>query len=451
MSFITSQYGSYFGTVHNKTLVDAIRDIAICKGSFLPHKAGGTEIVRCYQDESLRIVHTVDFRKSFGWEGHLETIEKVSVEINAAEFDAIAKTDATAVIDFTDGPVSEFLSGYLPVFKYIIVERDQWGCRNDHFIRNDQWDLKYDSTYRLILHPRWVNKIATLSDKESARSLHCDANVGLDFEDWQDHTIIRDDSNGLFLKLLDKGPHPDVVDSTISAFIEERCSKLHGKVINQIESIPKMLFKFDDQPSMNALGAMLRMSGARVEPVANEFSTGTCSVVLDFGNYLECCEPECWANDIENTVEAISKFACISTEDAEALVERALIGRVPCTVLENVSYEIADGFTNDFIDESDMCSILRVEDSHGKKLGHGHTVGESNQPRPLSVVIDDYGANKSSVIKVILSITSLGLKEAMDLVNRAPCAALRDLGLIEACSCLAKLVKAGAAAHIEED
>ena len=67
----------------------------------------------------------------------------------------------------------------------------------------------------------------------------------------------------------------------------------------------------------------------------------------------------------------------------------------------------------------------------------------------FDVILTDSGAQKIQVIKVVRELTSLGLKEAKDLVDAAPKAVLEKVGKDDAEKAKAKLVEAGASVDIK--
>lgn len=67
----------------------------------------------------------------------------------------------------------------------------------------------------------------------------------------------------------------------------------------------------------------------------------------------------------------------------------------------------------------------------------------------FDVILTDAGAQKIQVIKVVRELTSLGLKEAKDLVDAAPKAVLEKASKEDAEKAKAKLVEAGAAVDIK--
>lgn len=67
----------------------------------------------------------------------------------------------------------------------------------------------------------------------------------------------------------------------------------------------------------------------------------------------------------------------------------------------------------------------------------------------FSVVLTAAGDNKVNVIKAVRELTSLGLKEAKDLVDGAPKAIKEGLSKADAEAALKKLVEAGATAELK--
>ncbi len=67
----------------------------------------------------------------------------------------------------------------------------------------------------------------------------------------------------------------------------------------------------------------------------------------------------------------------------------------------------------------------------------------------FDVILVDAGANKINVIKEVRAITSLGLKEAKDLVTEAPKAVKTGITKEEAAAIKAKLEEAGAKVEVK--
>lgn len=75
-------------------------------------------------------------------------------------------------------------------------------------------------------------------------------------------------------------------------------------------------------------------------------------------------------------------------------------------------------------------------------------VAEEEQSE-FDVVLTDVGANKIQVIKAVRELTSLGLKEAKDLVDSAPKAIKEGIAKDEADAAKAKLEEAGAKVDVK--
>ena len=67
----------------------------------------------------------------------------------------------------------------------------------------------------------------------------------------------------------------------------------------------------------------------------------------------------------------------------------------------------------------------------------------------FDVILTDIGANKIQVIKAVRELTSLGLKEAKDVVDGAPKAVKQAVSKDEAAAAKAKLEEAGAKADVK--
>ena len=74
---------------------------------------------------------------------------------------------------------------------------------------------------------------------------------------------------------------------------------------------------------------------------------------------------------------------------------------------------------------------------------------EEEEQTEFDVIINSAGAKKIQVIKVVRELTSLGLKEAKDLVDSAPKAVKEKVSKEEADAVKAKLEEAGAEVEIK--
>jgi large subunit ribosomal protein L7/L12 len=75
-------------------------------------------------------------------------------------------------------------------------------------------------------------------------------------------------------------------------------------------------------------------------------------------------------------------------------------------------------------------------------------VAEEEEKTEFTVTLKDIGANKINVIKAVREVTTLGLKEAKDLVESAPVAVKEDVAKDEAENVKKKLEEAGATVEV---
>jgi large subunit ribosomal protein L7/L12 len=81
--------------------------------------------------------------------------------------------------------------------------------------------------------------------------------------------------------------------------------------------------------------------------------------------------------------------------------------------------------------------------------GAGAGAAVEEEKSEFDVILTDVGANKIQVIKAVRELTSLGLKEAKDLVDSAPKAIKEGVAKEEADAAKAKLEEAGAKADVK--
>jgi len=81
----------------------------------------------------------------------------------------------------------------------------------------------------------------------------------------------------------------------------------------------------------------------------------------------------------------------------------------------------------------------------GAPAGDGAAAEEKTE---FTVTLKDHGANKINVIKAVREVTTLGLKEAKDLVESAPVAVKEDIGKDDAETAMKKLEEAGATVEL---
>jgi large subunit ribosomal protein L7/L12 len=80
--------------------------------------------------------------------------------------------------------------------------------------------------------------------------------------------------------------------------------------------------------------------------------------------------------------------------------------------------------------------------------GGGAAAAVEEEKTEFNVVLKDAGANKINVIKAVREVTTLGLKEAKDLVESAPVNVKEGIAKAEAETVAAKLKDAGATVEV---
>ncbi len=81
--------------------------------------------------------------------------------------------------------------------------------------------------------------------------------------------------------------------------------------------------------------------------------------------------------------------------------------------------------------------------------GGGAAAAPAEEQTEFTVILTKAGENKVNTIKVVRAITSLGLKEAKDLVDGAPKPVKEGVSKAEADAILKQLTEAGAVAEVK--
>jgi large subunit ribosomal protein L7/L12 len=85
----------------------------------------------------------------------------------------------------------------------------------------------------------------------------------------------------------------------------------------------------------------------------------------------------------------------------------------------------------------------------GGAAGGGATAAPAEEKTEFAVVLTEVGANKINVIKAVREVTSLGLKEAKDLVDGAPKTVKEGVNKDEAAAIKKKFEDAGAKVEVK--
>ncbi|HZP56454.1 MAG TPA: 50S ribosomal protein L7/L12 [Dehalococcoidia bacterium] len=93
-------------------------------------------------------------------------------------------------------------------------------------------------------------------------------------------------------------------------------------------------------------------------------------------------------------------------------------------------------------------AMMMAAPAAGAAAGGGAPAAAEEEKTEFNVVLKDAGANKINVIKAVREVTTLGLKEAKDLVESAPVNVKEAVAKAEAEAVVAKLKEAGATAEL---
>lgn len=85
----------------------------------------------------------------------------------------------------------------------------------------------------------------------------------------------------------------------------------------------------------------------------------------------------------------------------------------------------------------------------GAPAGEAAPAAAEEEKTEFNVVLKDAGPNKINVIKAVREVTTLGLKEAKDLVESAPCNVKEGISKADAEAIVKKLREAGATAELQ--
>jgi large subunit ribosomal protein L7/L12 len=107
--------------------------------------------------------------------------------------------------------------------------------------------------------------------------------------------------------------------------------------------------------------------------------------------------------------------------------------------------ELLDAFEEKF----EVTAAAPVAVAAAAPAGGGADAGAVEEQDEFDVVLESAGSQKIQVIKAVRELTSLGLKEAKDLVDSAPKAVIEKASKDDAAAAKAKLEEAGATVELK--
>jgi len=108
--------------------------------------------------------------------------------------------------------------------------------------------------------------------------------------------------------------------------------------------------------------------------------------------------------------------------------------------------ELADILKNEYGIEPAAAAVAVAAPGAG---GGGAPVDDAPVQTEFDVILKDAGAGKLNVVKIVKTLTGLGLKEAKDLVDAAPGPVKEKVSKEEAEAIKAQLVEAGATVEVK--
>ena len=117
--------------------------------------------------------------------------------------------------------------------------------------------------------------------------------------------------------------------------------------------------------------------------------------------------------------------------------------------LSNLTILEVKALTDELEEKWGVSAAAAVAVAAGPAAGAGGDAAEAEEQTEFDVILTSVGAKKIQVIKAVREITSLGLKEAKDLVESAPAAVKEGIAKDEAEAIVKKFEAAGAKAEVK--
>lgn len=134
----------------------------------------------------------------------------------------------------------------------------------------------------------------------------------------------------------------------------------------------------------------------------------------------------------------------VSTEGAKAMSKEEIIAAVKSmTVLELA--ELVKALEEEF----GVTAAAPVAVAAGPAVGGAPAAAAEEEKTEFTVILKEIGENKIAVIKAVREMTTLGLKEAKDLVEGAPKPVKEGVNKEEAANIKKKLEEAGAKVEVK--
>lgn len=154
-----------------------------------------------------------------------------------------------------------------------------------------------------------------------------------------------------------------------------------------------------------ALLAVVSMQAAQLPPVHKSAETATWRLTL-----------QSYGSSRIAVIKVVKEYLGLSLGEAANLVDSA-----PCVLLENEEYDPAKWFYDDLVAAGATATLIDTDPAVA------YTPPTYTGYATYNVVLENAGSQKLEVVKVVKNLLGIGLKEAKDLVDSAPCTLLENV------------------------
>ena len=150
----------------------------------------------------------------------------------------------------------------------------------------------------------------------------------------------------------------------------------------------------------------------------------------------------------EQVAEKPKKAKAATVKKEPQAKEKSTIDEIMTTIKNMTVLELAD-LVKTLETEFGVSAAVPMVAAGTTPADAGAAAPAAEEQTEFTVTLKEIGANKISVIKAVRELTTLGLKEAKDLVESAPAAVKEGINKDEATTIKQKLEAAGATAEVK--
>jgi len=150
----------------------------------------------------------------------------------------------------------------------------------------------------------------------------------------------------------------------------------------------------------------------------------------------------------EQVAEKPKKAKATTAKKEPQAKEKSTVDEIMTTIKNMTVLELAD-LVKTLETEFGVSAAVPMVAAGATLADAGAAAPAAEEQTEFTVTLKEIGANKISVIKAVRELTTLGLKEAKDLVESAPAAVKEGINKDEATTIKQKLEAAGATAEVK--